>query len=89
MQLKSVNSNFTLALRSGKFGQAKTHFLSHVGGKREKKMAKPGFEQQSVDQKLIMLTITPLVPCWKISKSIYLTYIVMRQKLSLSLSKFS
>ena len=27
--LKSVNSNFTLAVRSPKFGQAKTHFLSH------------------------------------------------------------
>ena len=27
--LKSVNSNFTLAVRSRKFGQAKTHFLSH------------------------------------------------------------
>ena len=27
--LKSVNSNFTLAVRSRKFGQAKTQFLSH------------------------------------------------------------
>ena len=27
--LKSVNSNFTLAVHSQKFGQAKTHFLSH------------------------------------------------------------
>ena len=27
--LKSVNSNFTLAVRSPKFWQAKTHFLSH------------------------------------------------------------
>ena len=27
--LKSVNSNFTLAAHSPKFGQAKTHFLSH------------------------------------------------------------
>ena len=27
--LKSVNSNFTLAVHSPKFGQAKTHFLSH------------------------------------------------------------
>ena len=34
---KSVNSNFTLAVRSRKFGQAKTRFLSHVGGKKEKK----------------------------------------------------
>ena len=29
LTLKSVNSNFTLAVRSRKFGQAKTHFLSH------------------------------------------------------------
>ena len=35
--LKSVNSNFTLAVHSRKFGQAKTHFLSHVGEKKEKK----------------------------------------------------
>ena len=27
--LKSINSTFTLAVRSQKFGQAKTHFLSH------------------------------------------------------------
>ena len=27
--LKSVNSNFALAVHSLKFGQAKTHFLSH------------------------------------------------------------
>ena len=27
--LKSVNSNFTLAVHSPKLGQAKTHFLSH------------------------------------------------------------
>ena len=39
-----VNSTCTLAERSQKFGQANTHFLSHVWGKREKKMAKPGFE---------------------------------------------
>ena len=42
--LKSVNSNFTLAVRSRKFGQAKTHFLSHVGEKKRKNMAKPGLE---------------------------------------------
>ena len=35
--LKSVNSNFTLAVRSQKFGQAKTHVLSHVGEKKDKK----------------------------------------------------
>ena len=34
--LKSVNSNFTLAIQSPKFGQAKTHLLSHLGKKREK-----------------------------------------------------
>jgi hypothetical protein len=41
MPLESVNSNFTLAVRSRKFGQAKTHFLSHVGEKK-KNMARPG-----------------------------------------------
>ena len=35
--LKSVNSNFTLAVHSPKLWQAKTHFLSHFGGKKEKK----------------------------------------------------
>ena len=39
--LKSVNSNFTLAVHSPKLGQAKDHFLPHFG---EKNMAKPGFE---------------------------------------------
>ena len=39
--LKSVNSNFTLAIHSPKLGQAKTHFLSHFW---EKNMARPGFE---------------------------------------------
>ena len=34
--LKSVNSNFTLAVHSPKLGQAKTHFLSHFGEKKEK-----------------------------------------------------
>ena len=42
--LKSVNSNFTLAVHSQKFGQAKSHFLSHVGEKKRKNMARPGFE---------------------------------------------
>ena len=28
-RVKSVNSNFTLAVHSPKLGQAKTHFLSH------------------------------------------------------------
>ena len=38
--LKSVISNFTLAVRS----QAKTYFLPHVGEKKRKNMARPGFE---------------------------------------------
>ena len=42
--LKSVNSNSPLAARSLKFGQAKTHFLSHFGKKRRKNMARPGFK---------------------------------------------
>ena len=29
VHLKSVNSNFTLAVHSPKFNHAKTHFLSH------------------------------------------------------------
>ena len=39
--LKSVNSTFTLAIRSQKFGQAK---VSCWEKKEEKNMAKPGFE---------------------------------------------
>ena len=35
--LKSVNSNFTLAVHSPKFGQAKTYFLSQLEEKKEKK----------------------------------------------------
>ena len=42
-RLKSVNSNFTLAVHSPKFGQAKT-FCLILGGKKEKKIARPGFE---------------------------------------------
>ena len=42
--LKSVNSNFTLAVYSPKFGQAKTHFLSHLKEKKRKNMARPGFK---------------------------------------------
>ena len=34
--LKSVNSNFTLAVNSPKLDQAKTHFLSHLGEKKKK-----------------------------------------------------
>ena len=39
--LKSVNSNFTLAVRSLKFGQAKTHFLSHVRENKRENMTRP------------------------------------------------
>ena len=42
--LKSVNSNFTLAVNSPKLDQAKTHFLSHLGEKEGKNMARLGFE---------------------------------------------
>ena len=42
--LKSINSNFTLAVHSPKLNKAKTHFLSHIGEKNEKNMARPGFE---------------------------------------------
>ena len=34
--LKSVDSNFTLAVHSQKFVWTKTHFLSHVGEKKKK-----------------------------------------------------
>ena len=43
-KLKSVNSNFTLTVHSQKFGQVKTHFLSHLEEKKYKNMARPGFE---------------------------------------------
>jgi hypothetical protein len=58
-QLKSVNSNFTQAVHSPKLGHAKTHFLSHFGEKREKIWLDRDLNPQSVDQKLIVLTITP------------------------------
>ena len=89
-QLKSVNSNFALAVHSPKSGQAKTHFLSHFRGKKEKKYGYLGqnLNPRSVDQKWTLLTISPLVPCQKISKSIFVTCIVLRQKVSLGLSKF-
>ena len=82
--LRSVNSNFTLTVHSPKLWQAKTHF----GEKKEKIWLDQNLNPRSVDQKLTMPTITPLVPCKKIGKSIYVTYIVMRQKMSLGLSKF-
>ena len=42
--LKSVKSNFSLAVHSPKLDQAKTHFLSHIGEKNKKNMARPWFE---------------------------------------------
>ena len=42
--LKSVNSNFTLAVHSPEFNHAKTHLLSHFEEKKRKIMARPGFE---------------------------------------------
>ena len=53
--LKSVNSNFTMAVHSPKLGQAKTHF----GEKKEKIWLDQDLNPLSVDQKLIVLTITP------------------------------
>ena len=44
LPLKSVNSNFTLAVHSPKLNQAKTHFLSHFSEKKRKNMARLGFE---------------------------------------------
>ena len=43
-RVKSVNSNLTLAVHSPKLNQAKTHFLSHLGEKKRKNMARSGFE---------------------------------------------
>ena len=54
-ELKSDNSNFTLAVHSPKLNHAETHFLSHFGGKKGKN--RPGFEPVSVDQKLIVLPL--------------------------------
>ena len=57
--VKSVNSKFTLAAHSPKLGQAKTHFLSHFGEKKEKIWLDQDLNPRSVEQKLIVLTITP------------------------------
>ena len=57
--LKSVNSNFTVAVRSQIFGQAKTQFFVMFGKKGEKIWPGRDWNPQSVDQKLIVLTITP------------------------------
>ena len=54
--LKSVNSNVNQAVPSSKLGRAKTHFLSHFG---EKIWLDQDLNPWSVDQKLIVLTITP------------------------------
>ena len=56
-KVKSVNSNFTLAVRSPKLNHAKSHFLSHFGEK--KKWLDQDLNPRSADKKLIMLTITP------------------------------
>ena len=53
--LKSVNFNFTLAVHSPKFNQAKAHFLSHVGEKKRKNMARPGFEPSRDNEAPIFL----------------------------------
>ena len=59
LKLKSVNSNFTLAVHSPKLNHAKTHFLSHFGEKKKEKIwLDQDLNPRSVDQKLIMLTIT-------------------------------
>ena len=46
-----------MAVRSRKFGRAKTRFLSHVGEKMTKNMARPGFEptisRSEVDCKVV------------------------------------
>ena len=59
LSLKSVNSNFTLAVHSPKLYQAKTHFLSHFGKKRAEIWLDWDLNPWSVDQKLIIPTITP------------------------------
>ena len=56
--LKSVNSNLNLAVHSPKLNQAKTHFLSHLVEKKEKIWLRD-LNPRTVDQKLIVLTITP------------------------------
>ena len=67
--LKSVNSNFTLAVHSPKFGQAKTYFLSHFGKKKRKNMARPGFEpmiSRSEVDRANHYSIGPLLENWQI-----------------------
>ena len=53
--LKLVSSNnFTLTVNSPKLWQAKTHFLSHFEGKKEKKyMARLGFEPMNSRSSLL------------------------------------
>ena len=45
----SDNSNLTLAVHSPKLNQAKNHFLSHLGGKKEKIWLDQDLNPQSVD----------------------------------------
>ena len=67
--LESVNSNFTLAVCSRKFEQAKTHFLCHLGEKKSKNMAGPGFEpriSKSDVERANHYTIGPLMERWQL-----------------------
>ena len=67
--LKSVNSNFTLAVRSPKLWQAKTHFLSHFGEKKRKNVTRSEFEpmisRSEVDH-AYHYSIGSLLENWKI-----------------------
>ena len=76
--LKSINSNFT----HQNFDMPILTFCLILAKKREKIWLDWDSNSLSVDQKSIV------VPCQKNSKSIHVTYVVMRQKVSLGLSKF-
>ena len=73
--LKSVISNFTLAVRYAH--RPRLTFCLMLEKKREKIWLGQDLNPRSVDQKSIVLTITSLVPCKIISQSIYVTFIVM------------
>ena len=47
-----------MAVHSPKLNHAKTHFLSHFGEKKEKNMARPGFEPTINRSEVDWLTIT-------------------------------
>ena len=65
--LKSVSSNFTLAVHSPKFGQAKTHFLSHYGGGGNKKnMARLGWDSNPEAHRANHYSIGSLLENWQI-----------------------